>query len=77
MNCQEVCFQLFADKTDYYHRWYHDRPMLITSERRDELRRMQALLYKCIVYMAEHFYKLYKDQYPCVISHRDLPKKGK
>ena len=55
MNCQEVCFQLFADKTDYYHRWYHDRPMLITSERRDELRRMQALLYKCIVYMAEHY----------------------
>ena len=55
MNCQEVCFQLFADKTDYYHRWYHDRPMLITSERRDQLRRMQALLYKCIVYMAEHY----------------------
>jgi hypothetical protein len=55
MNCQDVCFQLFADKTDYYHRWYHDRPMLITSERRDELRRMQALLYKCIVYMAEHY----------------------
>lgn len=55
MNCQEVCFQLFADKTDYYHRWYHDRPMLITSERRNELRRMQALLYKCIVYMAEYY----------------------
>ena len=57
MNCQDVCFQLFADKTDYYHRWYHDRPMLITSERRDELRRMQALLYKCIVYMAEHYHE--------------------
>ena len=55
MNCQEVCFQLFADKTAYYHQWYHDHPMLITSERRDELRRMQALLYKCIVYMAEHY----------------------
>ena len=55
MNCQEVCFQLFADKTAYYHQWYHDRPMLITSERRNELRRMQALLYKCIVYMAEHY----------------------
>ena len=55
MNCQEVCFQLFADKTAYYHQWYHDRPMLITSERRDELRRMQTLLYKCIVYMAEHY----------------------
>ena len=55
ISCQEVCFQLFADKTEYYHHWYHDRPMLITSERRDELRRMQALLYRCIVYMAEHY----------------------
>ena len=55
MRPQDVCFQLFADKTDYYHHWYHDRPMLITSGRRDELRRMQALLYKCIVYMAEHY----------------------
>lgn len=55
MRPQDVCFQLFADKTDYYHRWYHARPMLIISERRDELRRMQALLYKCIVYMAEHY----------------------
>ena len=62
MKPQEVCFQLFADKTDYYHRWYHARPMLITSERRDELRRMQALLYKCIVYMAEH-YKEWVPQY--------------
>ena len=52
---QEVCFQLFADRTDYYHHWYHSKPMLITSERRDELRRMQALLYKCIVNMAEHY----------------------
>ena len=55
MRPQDVCFQLFADKTDYYHHWYHDRPMLITSERRDELRRMEDLLYKCIVYMAEHY----------------------
>ena len=54
-NCQDVSFRLFADKTDYYHRWYHAKPMLITSERRDELRRMQVLLYKCIVYMAEHY----------------------
>jgi hypothetical protein len=55
LTSQNVCFQLFADKTDYYHHWYHAKPMLITSARRDELRRMQALLYKCIVYMAEHY----------------------
>ncbi|MBO4531002.1 MAG: hypothetical protein J5767_10245 [Paludibacteraceae bacterium] len=57
LSCQDVCFQLFADKTDYYHRWYHDKPMLITSERREELQRMQTLLYKCISYMAEHYRK--------------------
>ena len=55
--CFDVCRQLFADKTDYLHRWYHDRPMLITSARRDQLRRMQALIYKCIVYMAEHYHE--------------------
>ena len=54
LSCQDVCFQLFADKTEYYHQWYHAKPMLITSERREELRHMQALLYKSIVYMAEH-----------------------
>ena len=52
---QDVCAKLFAGKLDYYHHWYHSKPMLITSERRDELRRMQALLYKCIAYMAEHY----------------------
>ena len=55
LTCQEVSFQLFADKTDYYHHWYHAKPMLITSERRDELRRVHSLLYKCIAYMAEHY----------------------
>ena len=64
MTCQDVCFQLFADKTNYYHQWYHDRPMLITSERRDELRRMQTLLYKCIVYMAEHYSKWVPEYMP-------------
>ncbi len=65
ISCQEVCFQLYADKTDYYHRWYHAKPMLITSARRDELRRMQLLLYKCIVYMAEH-YREWMPQYMSV-----------
>ena len=26
LSCQDVCFQLFADKTDYYHHWYHAKP---------------------------------------------------
>ena len=30
LSCQEACFQLFAEKTDYYHHWYHANPMLIT-----------------------------------------------
>ena len=43
--------RLHGDREAYYGRWYHDRPLAITSARRDELRRLHQILYKCIVYM--------------------------
>ena len=55
MNYKELCFKLFEDKADYYLRWYHSQPMLIDSNRRGELRRMHAILYKSIEFMAEHY----------------------
>ena len=51
---------MYADLSDYYLRWYHDRPVGITPERRDELRRLHAVLYKC----AEHFALHYRDYVP-------------
>lgn len=46
---------MFSDLTDYYLRWYHDRPVGIPSQRRDELRRLHAVLYKCAEHLALHY----------------------
>ena len=47
--------QLHADLVSYYARWYHARPMVIPSARRDELRTLHRVLYKCIAHMVEHY----------------------
>lgn len=52
---KEVFAGLHAERMGYYGRWYHDRPMAVTSARRDELRRLHRILYKCIEYMAVHY----------------------
>ena len=42
---------------EYYLRWYHEKPLQIMSARRAELSRVHALLYRCIVLMAEHWHE--------------------
>ena len=51
---------MYADLAGYYLRWYHDRPVGITTARREELRRLHAILYRC----AEHFALHYEDYVP-------------
>lgn len=53
---------MFADLTDYYLRWYHGRPVGITSSRRDELRRLHSCLYACVQHFAGN-YESYIDRY--------------
>ncbi|MBR4809349.1 MAG: hypothetical protein IK031_03610 [Bacteroidales bacterium] len=43
---------MFSDLASYYYRWYHPRPVLITPQRRDELRRLHAILVKCCRHFA-------------------------
>ena len=38
---------MFSDLASYYYHWYHPRPVLITPQRRDELRRLHAILVRC------------------------------
>ena len=61
---------IHGEKAAYYGRWYHDRPMVITSARRDELRRLHRILYKCIAYIAEH-YREYVSRY-MPLSDREM-----
>lgn len=46
---------MFSEYKDYYLRWYHSRPVAITTPRREELRRLHKVMYKCIEYMAGHY----------------------
>ena len=54
-SCKAAFARIHADLEDYYARWYHERPMAILPARRDELRELQRVLYKCIAHMAERF----------------------
>ena len=53
--CSQVCRELYCGREDYYHRWYHERPIIITPERTAEIREMHRILYKCVEYMAYHY----------------------
>ena len=54
-NFWNVCKGLYGDQECYYHRWYHEKPMVITPERNEELREMHRVLYKCVEYMAANY----------------------
>ncbi|MBR4826592.1 MAG: hypothetical protein IKZ91_01750 [Bacteroidales bacterium] len=51
---------MFSDLCSYYYRWYHERPVLITPERTQELRRLHAILVKC----AHHLCGVWQDFLP-------------
>lgn len=55
MSCRELCHELFRDRLDYYLRWYHSKPLQITSARRDELRLVHKLLYRCVEHIAAEY----------------------
>ena len=46
---------MYRDLTDYYLRWYHRRPVGITTERQEEFRRLHRVLYRCIEELVYHY----------------------
>lgn len=56
MNKYETLFAtLHSELIPYYRSWCHDCPMVITTERDDELRRMQKVIYQCAEYYVRHY----------------------
>ena len=43
---------MITNLTEYYLRWYHERPVAITSGRREELRELHRVLYRCAEHLA-------------------------
>ncbi len=52
---RDICRELYKDSEEYYHRWYHERPVIITPSRTEELRELHRILYKCIDFMSLHY----------------------
>ena len=52
---------IHVEMAKYYHRWYFDRPMVVTSERDRELHRIMTLTNRFIHFYAEH-YREYLDR---------------
>ena len=46
---------MYSDLASYYLRWFHDRPVGITTARRDELRRLHRILYRAVEHFALHY----------------------
>lgn len=59
---------MYSDLAPYYHRWYHERPVLVTPERREELRTLHRILLKC----AHHLPEVWQDYLPLGERERDI-----
>lgn len=51
----EVCNELWGGRKDYFLRWYHSKPLVITDQRREELRQLHTVVYKACKYLALHY----------------------
>lgn len=54
---------IHEELTEYYFRWYFDRPVVVTMQRDEELHQIQRLLVKCLHFYAQH-YEEYLDIIP-------------
>ena len=61
-NISEVCNELWGARRDYFLRWYHSKPLVITGQRREELTQLHRVLYKACEYLAIN-YREFTDPY--------------
>lgn len=68
--CKSVFAGIHAGLEGYYARWYHEKPMAVTPARRDELRELHRVLYKCVVHMAARYEDYVPEYMP--LSDREM-----
>ena len=61
---------MITNLSDYYLRWYHDRPVAITTARKEELRELHRIIYKCAVHLATDYKEFVPRWMP--LGERDL-----
>ena len=61
---------MYSDLAAYYHRWYHQRPVALTSARRQELERLHRVLYACVHFFCHHYLEFLPGVMP--LSQKEL-----
>lgn len=64
--------KLHGESAPYFLRWYHAKPMALTSERRNELKELHRIMYKCISFMAEHYIQFVPKYMPLSDAEMEL-----
>ena len=63
---------MYRDLADYYLRWYHDRPIGISPDRRDELRRLHRILLRACKHFAANWETLVPRYMPLSDQEMDI-----
>lgn len=63
---------MYSDLESYYLRWYHERPVAITSARSIELQRLHRILHTCITYFAGHYEEFVQKYMPLTSREMDI-----
>lgn len=58
---KEICGEAIGERTDYFLHWFHSKPLVVTSRRREELRYVHRCLLKCLHYLGEHYKEYVED----------------
>lgn len=67
---KEICQKTIDERTDYFLHWYHNKPLIITTKRREELHRMHRCLIKCLHYLGLHYREFVNEWMP--LSEKEL-----
>ena len=63
---------MYSDLADYYLRWYHQRPVAVTSGRREELHELHRVLLKCINYFVRNYRTLVPRYMPLSVKEMEI-----
>ncbi len=62
-NYQDIFLTIHEEKKEYFKRWYHEVPFVISKERNEEFQRFGNIMYRCIMKFVE-CYKEYSNILP-------------
>ncbi len=68
----ETFAEIHGKSVPQYLRCYHEKPVAVTSHRREELKELHRILYQCIAFMAENYERFVPEYMPLSDAEMEL-----